>query len=178
MSYAILITGRAGSGKTEVARIIKHHLNVEIIPMAENLKEIATFEFDWDGRKDERGRRLLQEIGSVGRAYQEDMWVDRVVARWKEISGLHAGMVSDDVRYQNEIDVVRREFDYVFVVQVTRPGSEGLYGLSEEALGHSSEAHWADLQPDFMVRNDGDLDQLECRVEVVINAIVKEVLCG
>ncbi|HET6617196.1 MAG TPA: hypothetical protein VFH69_05245, partial [Gemmatimonadota bacterium] len=58
----IAIGGRMQVGKTTAAdRLVERHGFVKYA-LATPIKEIARSEFGWDGRKDPRGRRLLQEI--------------------------------------------------------------------------------------------------------------------
>ena len=45
---------------------------------AQPVKQIAKDHFEWDGKKDEKGRKLLQTLGSeCGRAYKCDLWVNK-----------------------------------------------------------------------------------------------------
>ena len=65
----IAISGHAQNGKDTTANIIKKHLEergdkVLIVHYADLLKFICTKYFDWDGQKDEKGRHLLQYIGT------------------------------------------------------------------------------------------------------------------
>jgi len=97
------ITGKAGAGKTYLAdqliqrannQISLHQWNSKwavkmhhkVLHFAEPVKEIAKTCFGWDGKKDERGRRLLQLIGTeVGRGYNPDIWVDKARNRLQRI---------------------------------------------------------------------------------------------
>jgi hypothetical protein len=69
----IAIGGRMQVGKTTAAdRLVERHGFVKYA-LAGPIKEIARTGFGWDGQKDARGRRLLQEIGTVGRNYAPDL---------------------------------------------------------------------------------------------------------
>ena len=75
------ISGLARSGKDTLADILldfgyrKDHF-------AADLKRIATTHMGWDGLKDERGRVLLQQLGTeVGRAYHNSMWLIKFARR-------------------------------------------------------------------------------------------------
>ena len=73
----VAIGGRMQVGKTTAAdRLVERHGFVKFA-LAAPIKDIAREDFGWDGRKDARGRRLLQEVGTVGRNYRADMWLDR-----------------------------------------------------------------------------------------------------
>ena len=80
----IAISGHARHGKDTVARMLQEQLQkdgrtVLITHYADLLKYICKTFFKWDGRKDEKGRSLLQYVGTdVVRAKNPDYWVDFV----------------------------------------------------------------------------------------------------
>ena len=48
---------------------------------ADDVKRIAYNYYDWDGKKNELGRKLLQDIGTTGRNYNRDIWANKVIDR-------------------------------------------------------------------------------------------------
>lgn len=105
------ICGSAYAGKTTVADIIRDASTnpYTIIPFAKALKDMAK-SFGWDGKKDEKGRRFLQLLGTdVGRCYIPTFWVDR----WEDAvmnsfdSFSDAFVIADDVRFPNEVESVK-----------------------------------------------------------------------
>jgi hypothetical protein len=102
----------------------------------------------WDGRKDEAGRALLQEVGSMMRDEYEHCWVD---AAFAEVAK-HQDVVMTDVRYANELARLR-QLGGVFV-RVIRPG----VGPVND---HPSETALDDQPADVTVINDASLDKLE-----------------
>ena len=72
-------SGPCGAGKTTAADMMAEMLK-PLVPVyrrnfSDKLKEVAEF-MGWDGEKDERGRRLLQLLGTeVGRGYDPEIWV-------------------------------------------------------------------------------------------------------
>jgi hypothetical protein len=172
MDKAILITGLAEAGKTEIANfVIGYHPTAMIIPMAGKLKEIAR-RMGWDGKKDERGRRLLQHLGTeVGRVYDEDMWVNFVIAHWSRIKRAfdHDILVSDDVRYPNEHTRICEHFgaENTYVIRVERDAS----GLDGTTSNHISEQSYLDIPCDVLIVNNGSLSDLEAEVISFISTI-------
>ena len=56
-----------------------------IISLAAPIKELAEEYFSWDGKKDKKGRRLLQVLGTeAGREYNENLWVDIAIQRFEK----------------------------------------------------------------------------------------------
>jgi thymidylate kinase len=112
MQIRIALTGPMGSGKTTIANAIKERYGSQaiILPMAQPLKDFAK-QMGWDGRKDKRGRRLLQLLGTeCGRkCISEDVWVDK----WDEEANKWSGsiVICDDCRFDNETAVMNMVFE-------------------------------------------------------------------
>ena len=72
MSKIVLFSGKAGTGKTTASNYLLYlaEKNGYLLHFATMVKDIAKRYFWWDGVKDEKGRRLLQEIGRTGRNYK------------------------------------------------------------------------------------------------------------
>jgi hypothetical protein len=97
------ITGLAGSGKDVVAQYLCHHYGFHYWAFALPLKKMAIELFNWDGVKDEAGRRLLQQVGTdlMRNLWSSGYWVEktfsqlvsydspgrdeRVLSKWKDI---------------------------------------------------------------------------------------------
>lgn len=101
------ITGVAGSGKTTAAQVLVNQGWIKY-SFADELKRIAKDEFGWDGLKDEKGRRLLQVLGTeAGRAYNENLWVERMQYRLSQAKVAGKNIVIDDVRFNNEAQLIQ-----------------------------------------------------------------------
>lgn len=105
-TYVFLLSGKAGTGKSLSAKILKELLSekfsyVDIDSFAKRVKEIAFESFGWDLRKNNRGRELLQNIGNTGRQYYQDIWAEYVLNKY--ISPIPSDvLIIDDWRYPNE----------------------------------------------------------------------------
>lgn len=109
------ITGKAGSGKTSLAEVLETQ-GYTMKAFAEPLKYIAKSWFNWNGEKDEKGRKLLQDLGSVGRAYNKDVWVKHaekfieariLMAKNSKYHVDEVKIVWQDVRFENEVKMIR-----------------------------------------------------------------------
>lgn len=106
------ISGLAGVGKSTVARMILKELGDRvpacILPISFKIKQIAK-DMGWDGKKDEKGRRLLQLLGTeCGRVcLGPDTWIDLWHVEAERL-WMEAGepprliIIADDIRYPNE----------------------------------------------------------------------------
>ena len=76
------VSGLAGSGKDTLADILCEAYGYKKDHFAFDLKYLASAHFNWDGQKDERGRHLLQQLGTdVGRTYLQNIWLIKFCAR-------------------------------------------------------------------------------------------------
>lgn len=106
------LCGRAGVGKTAAAQALCQIFPGTFIrPMAFPLKQLARDYFGWGGEKDQRGRELLQHLGTdTGRAWDPDIWVKKwtsgVFDIWTMIP--ETGIIVDDVRFQNEVSAIQQ----------------------------------------------------------------------
>lgn len=167
----ICISGHAQNGKDTVAGMIKEELEargrkVLITHYADLLKYVCREFFDWDGKKDEHGRQLLQMIGTnVVRAKCPDFWVlslASIVSVLCEDTELWDYAVIPDARFPNEIDRWR---DFSFEVEhlrVVRPGFQS--ELTAEQKNHPSETALDDVEPDSTIENSGSLQDLREQV--------------
>ena len=151
MKYIGLI-GLAGSGKDTAADALKE-LYFQRVAFANQVKNIA-FDFGWNGLKDERGRKLLQDLGMAGRAYKSSIWIDYV---HEETVGF-GNHVFTDVRFQNEADYIRGLGG--IIVRIVRPGI-----ISEN---HESELKQSEIPADIEIVNDGSIEDLHNKIRNLI----------
>lgn len=160
----ICISGKAGHGKDTFASLTKEALSsgghqVLITHYADLVKYVAKTFYDWDGKKDEPGRTLLQTVGTeIFRGMDENYWVNFIV------SVLKAGMdnwdyvLIPDCRFPNEIQVLKDNGFDVIHVRVVRPNHET--SLNAAQLVHSSETSLCDSDADVLIRNAGTIEDL------------------
>lgn len=125
MPIFIGIAGKAGSGKTTLANAIQRRIRQRgkcvIIPFAQPLKEIC-LQMEWNGKKDARGRRLLQIVGTdaARNCISEDIWIDKwleLIRKTKEID-FHTVVIAPDIRFPNEVNVIAAQ-KYYHLIKVT-----------------------------------------------------------
>jgi len=182
-SICILVSGKAGVGKTTFANKLAElfsedagkDFNIALTPFAYSLKVVAG-SMGWDGVKDERGRIFLQDLGKVGRAYNEDMWANiayQVVLPSSDRYPFDI-VISDDWRFRNELDFVKNiELYQIFTVRIEAPERESLKGTGR--YNEESEIDLPTVEVDkknvttyvpgldyynFVVDNSGNIEKL------------------
>jgi hypothetical protein len=164
MSLLIGLVGKARSGKDTVASMMVTANGCPFVRVAfaDEVRRVAR-EMGWDGLKDERGRRLLQQLGGdVGRAYDPLLWVKRGMAKVRQARDDDGrSVVVTDCRYRNEVDAIRAAGGAIW--RIVRHTGEGLTG---DAAAHSSETALDDYKCDRVIVNDGTYDELRAVVRL------------
>lgn len=194
------LTGRAGSGKDTVYNTLYALFN-EVRPVvrlafADNLKYSALAAFqdpqqDWlelaeriksDGTisveigEDKitvSGREFFQRYGTEAHRdlFGEDFWVDAILPPLEPLDFgpfLHSPeiYVVTDVRYDNEASRIREYGGFIWLID--RPGDE------IEESQHASEIPISEELIDYVIPNDGDLEDLKNNIAKTIIASLME----
>jgi len=174
-SLVILVSGKKGVGKTYIAEKLCQLLRdndytADIKHFADQVKKCAIQFFNWDSVKDTKGRKLLQQIGGIGREYNEDLWVSYLVDSIEEDLFLYDIYIVDDWRFPNEEDYLRKSNFYVFTVRV-ESNERGDYSdtdPSEIALPIIKTDSEFENYYDFVIDNDEDIEEkLKTILEVI-----------
>lgn len=161
----IAISGKAQHGKDTTAGILKRQLEADgyrvlIVHYADLLKHICRSFFGWDGRKDDAGRHILQYVGTdIIRAKRPDFWADFVIDVLSLFPDEWDYVLIPDCRFPNEISCLKKAgLDSVHIRVVRRHFTSP---LTAEQQSHPSETALDSCKPDYYLRNDGTLADLE-----------------
>ena len=124
--------GPAGSGKSTAAKCAACYLDDSVLlSFARPLKEIAK-SIGWNGVKDERGRRLLQLLGTdvCRNCIDTNYWINKMRQQLDDCSASFA--LIDDVRFDNETYVIH-DYDGV-VIEVRLAGVDYSNHASEQRV--------------------------------------------
>lgn len=146
------IMGLAGSGKDTLADLLITQLPLaKKFNLADPLKGICR-EMGWDGNKDEKGRKLLQQVGVLAReCIGEDVWLKkaRSAADTAHMLGRQFFIVPD-IRFHNEKDWILQQGGMLLLI--VRPGIQ--------PMGHVSEQLPLEDHSCPFILNDGTLEDL------------------
>jgi len=165
-----------GSGKTTTANLALDKLSnlgynrVMVTSFAKPIKDLARSAFSWDGKKDEKGRLLLQRLGTeVGRMYNEQIWIAKTIDNiLRDYNFPQDVVLIDDWRYKNEYwEMVNSPFFDVYPLRVTAPFEIENNHVSEHDL-ESFEV------PMGYIYNDKPIEYLSGLVDGLVKNIVKE----
>lgn len=204
LPHLIGITGLKRSGKDSVARVLIERYGYTRIGFADTLKEMALaidpvipqFEtgairhatarqhvglaefvehFGWERAKENQHvRRFLQRLGTEGvrNHLGANAWIDAWYRRAQPINlsadGDHPRIVVPDVRFANEAHTLRLAGGTIW--RVERAGAH--------SDGHASETELDTLYADQTISNNGTLDELADKVDVLVDLAARSGGCG
>lgn len=160
----IMVTGKAGCGKDTFYEIASKQIKQSTIRLAfaDMVKSVA-YMYGWNGKKDERGRKLLQTVGAVGREYNECVWINPVVDKIKSLSRDTIPIITD-LRFANEYWMISNIMqERVYVVNIVDRQSD----LGENANDISEAGLTEDeLCTKFItIDNSGTMEEFELNVK-------------
>lgn len=155
------LSGKQRVGKDTCGHWLEVKHEFDRISFAALLKKFAR-RFGWSGKKDDKGRRFLQDLGMVVRQYDENFWIDeafREIAKLEKKTG-QKDFVVTDVRFSNEARVIKGVGGVI--VRITRPDE-----ITDDS--HASETELDDYPFDYVIESvHGDLNSLYARVDEVV----------
>lgn len=163
-----LVAGRAGSGKGEVAKIIKeYYISLKkkaiITEYSKYLKLYANEVLGWNG-EEPKPRKFLQDLGVTIRENMDmpKLLINRMIEDIK-IYSLYADIVIiSDVRYPDEIEDLKNNFKNVYSIYVINQFGKSELSLEEQT--HVTETALENYSNfDITITND-NLNILDNRV--------------
>lgn len=156
------LSGKKRIGKDTVGHWLEIKHEFDRVSFAAMLKKVAR-RVGWSGRKDEKGRRLLQDLGMVVRNYDEDFWVDEAFREMQKINRKtgQEKFVVTDVRFRNEARRIKEAGG--IMIRLTRPDE-----IKDDL--HASETELDNYPFDYVVESVlGDLNSLYARIDEIVS---------
>lgn len=175
----ILISGKAGVGKTTAANELKEYLDSKRFGIfvvkdsfARGVKEVAKKDYGWNGVKDSKGRKLLQDVGKGGREKSKDYWVSYMLNTQNSIFPINV-LIVDDWRFPDEAEILMKNYK-VIRIHINSPERETLKDTplyndeSETALDNYTEY-------EFIIDNKNvNLENYKLMVDTVMEILIQQ----
>lgn len=163
-----LVAGKSGSGKGEVARIIKEYYLSQgkkpiITGFSKYLKMYAKEVIGWNG-KDPKPRKFLQDLGVTIRENMDMplFFVNRIIEDIKVYDLYFDVVILDDVRLPIEIDEIKKTFNNVYSMYVVNQFAPSTLTIEEQM--HMTETALENYSNfDITIVND-NIERLDDRV--------------
>lgn len=168
----ICISGKARHGKDTLAGMLNEQLtakgyHVLTTHFGDLVKYICEKFFSWDGAKDEKGRTLLQYVGTdVVRKQRPSYWTDFVVSVLELFPNEWDYVLIPDCRFPNEVECFIEHGMDTTLIRINRPNF--VSNLTPEQLKHPSETAMDDYPPNLYVINDGTLEDLSNSIKDIL----------
>ena len=175
----LMISGKSGSGKDTFANIMREKLsNKKCITLhyADLVKYYLKQYYNWDGVKDEKGRTLLQQLGTNKvRAKFPNYWAETIAKFLAAIPNDFDCAFIPDARFPNEIEVVKQYNPDALSIRIERYDEKGNNyinpAFTQEQLNHPSETSLDDYEDfDYIVSNS-DLTEFEDSAKAILTDI-------
>ena len=130
-------------------------------------------------------RKMLQWLGTdvFRNSLHRDIWLMSLLRRIRSQAG---SVVITDVRFPNEIDAIKRLGGVVVRVKrgpdppwfetaakAARGSSTAAAFMQKNVNTHSSEWQWSGSVADYIINNDGNIEELKTQTRMVIYDIMK-----
>jgi hypothetical protein len=188
----IAVTGYKRSGKSTVASYIEQVYGIKQKMLAEPIKGVGRYLFDWDDdyiegkcketldtRVGVTPRRFMQLFGTeimqhymckkfplfktlIGRTF----W-----CRWFTIHNKEDTVVLADLRFPHEVTYFKANTDDTIVIRVDRLVKRNLLQSIKFFFRHSSEKALDKIKPDYVIMNDGTIADMHHRVDNIMQQL-------
>lgn len=163
-----LVAGKAGSGKAEIAKIIKeYYLSLKKKPIiteySKYLKMYAKEILDWNG-ENPKPRKFLQDLGVTIRENMDmpKMLISRMIEDIRIYSLYYDVVIISDVRYPDEIEEMKKTFKNVYSLYVINQFGKSELSLEEQThVTETSLENYSNF--DITITND-NINVLDNRV--------------
>ena len=179
MKGTIILSGKSGSGKDMMAQFMKEELakygkKALVIHFADAVKWFCRDFLDWDGKKDEAGRTLLQTVGTdIVRAKHPNFWTGIVVGliqAYEPLDNFDIAIIPD-ARFENEVNISLENLKNCVSVRIERTVNGEPWvnpTLTEEQRKHPSETSLDVFAFDYVIHNDEGLDVLRESAQAIL----------
>ena len=168
-----IISGKGHTGKDTTASFIRDYALTKgkktlKLQFSSYIKMYVKNITDWDGSEETKPRELLQDLGSTIREnIKNTFFIDRIIDDIKIYSNYFDIITITDARLPEELDLIKEAFPNSIKLNIQRPNYEN--NLSLKAKNHITE-HALDNYHnfDYIIINDGSLDDLKEKVEQIL----------
>lgn len=163
----ILLSSRLPQqGKDTVGEYLINNYGFKRYAFADRVKQIATESFGWDGKKDERGRKLLINVGTItGREYNKNIWIDYIIESIRK--NKDDFIVITDCRFVNEYTQIANA-DYGEDYKVISIGIDSIMRGDKSFENDESQIEFKKIHKDFLIMNDYSIKALQDAVGAIM----------
>lgn len=165
------------SGKDTIAEYAIEKYGFTRFAFGDGIREVCGVLFPEQVKNGNKPRRLLQGVGQMMRQLDNDVWVNRCFKEIELISKKHTIMpIITDLRQPNEYERCKNE-GYIFIkvqcdedLRIKRI-LEKNDNFDMKDLQHETEMHIDTYEYDFVINNDGSLEDLYKQFDEIVKLL-------
>ena len=169
-----ILSGKAKSGKNEVASIIEEYFQKENciqVAYAYYLKDYLKRMNNYNELEKDKYRSLLQEFGSefLVKHINQNFLINRVMEDIEVFSYFYNVIIVSDARLVDEIDVPKNKLNKVITIRILSSSSNG---LTEEEQNHITETGLDSYSKfDYIIENNGTREELKNKTIDILKGV-------
>ena len=169
-----IISGKAGSGKDEVADIIKKiykEMKCKKLSYAYYLKQYVKDITGWDGNNETKPRDLLQSIGIdlLKEKIDSQLLIRRLCEDIEVYSYFYDVLIVTDARLIEEVEVPKSKFFNITTIRIDRNIDNKLSSKQKEHITEVGLDNYNNF--DYKIENYENYDKLVSNVEKIIKEV-------
>lgn len=134
--------------------------------MVEYVKEMA-FKLGWRGGKDLKNRKFLSDLKTILGEWNDSPFKD-VQTEISLADNSAAALIFIDAREAEDIDRLKKEYPNTITVLIKRDA------LQNKIYGNKADDNVLDYTYDYIIENNGTLDQLNESAETFFDKVILE----
>lgn len=151
----IIINGSGGVGKDTLCDFAGKHFKVQTVSSITPIKEIAKKDFGWDGKKDNKSRKLLAKLKEISVEYN-DLPFRYLCKTYNRFLKSRAQVLFVHIREGKEIDKFKKHvIGSCYTLLITRKSNKSIQ------WGNASDDNVAEYDYDMIYENDKILEEAE-----------------
>lgn len=171
-----ILSGKSGSGKTQVADYIidnynKKNMKAVNLYYAYYLKDYAKRILGWDGSEETKPRDFLQQVGSelIKKHVNKNLVTSRLLDDIEVFSYFYDVIVISDARFIDEINLVKEKYSNAISINIIRNKENDLNELEKKHDTETSLDNFNDY--DYVINNDSTLENLKEKVDTLVSEV-------
>ena len=170
-----IISGKAGSGKDEVANIIKEYYKLKKckkLSYAYYLKQYVKNITGWDGNEDTKPRDLLQSMGIdfLKKKIDNNFLINRLCEDIEVYSYFFDILIITDARVVDEIEIPKKTFSNVITIRINRQLDNVLTNEQQQHITETNLDYYHNF--DYRIENNDNYDKLVFETQKIINEVI------
>lgn len=170
-----VLAGKARSGKDTFCEFIKNEYvgqKVLELKFAFYLRKYVKNINGWTGNDEDKPRSVFQTIGRAMRAYDEDIFVRRMLEDLHVYKDYYDVIIISDARMVKEIESIKKKYINSVSILLTRGVESDLNECEKQDPSETGLDGFSDF--DYTISNDGSLEQLKEQAKKIVSEVKNE----